>query len=95
VRKKMGIRERIAQEIVETELFHTYRMHNGEKIPTYIAEGYDKEKIESEGSTWIVYVYACMQDYYERHKERIEREVDEILIEALVEGGRVKRPLLS
>ena len=44
----MGIRERIAQEIVETELFHTYRMHNGEKIPTYIAEGYDKEKIESE-----------------------------------------------
>ena len=88
----MGIRERIAQEIVETELFHTYRVHDGKRIPTYMAEGYDREKIESEGSTWIVYVYDCMRDYYERNKERIEREVDEILINALVKGGRVKLP---
>jgi len=88
----MGIRERIAQEIVETELFHTYQIHDGKRIPTYVVEGYDREKIESEGSIWIVYVYNCMRDYYERHKERIEREVDEILIKALVEGGRVKLP---
>ena len=90
---KMKIRERIAQEIVEMELFHTYIKRNGEKSPMYEELGYDKEKIEAEGSAWIVYVYDCMRDYYERNKERIEREVDEILIEALVEGGRVKQPL--
>jgi len=38
-------------------------------------------------------VYACMRDYYERHKERIEAQVDEILIEALMEGGGMKRLL--
>ena len=89
----MGIREKIAQEIVEIELFHTYQVRDGEKIPTYVVEGYDREKIESEGSTWIVYVYACMRDYYERHKERIEAQVDEILMEALMEGGGMKRLL--
>ena len=89
----MGIRERIAREIVEIELFHTHIVKDGKKIPTYVAEGYDREKIESEGSTWIVYVYDCMRDYYERHKERIEREVDQILMEALMEGGGVKRLL--
>ena len=89
----MKIRERITQEIVERDLFHTYVEKNAEKLPTYEELGYDKEKIETEGSVWIVYVYDCMRDYYERNKERIEREVDEILIEALVEGGRVKQPL--
>ena len=37
----MGIREKIAQEIVEIELFHTYQIINGKKIPTYVVEGYD------------------------------------------------------
>ena len=76
----MNIRDRIREEIVEIELFHTYIMgRDGEKIPRYVAEGYDKEKIEAEGSIWIMYVWDCMRDYYEKNKERIEREIDEIL----------------
>ena len=76
----MNIREKIREEIVEKELFHTYVVgKNGEKIPRYVAEGYDREKIEAEGSIWIMYVWDCMRDYYEKNKERIEREIDEIL----------------
>jgi len=83
----MGLREKIAQEIVEVELFHTYVIgKNGERIPRYVIEGYDREKIEAEGSAWIVYVYDCMRDFYERHKEEIEREVDEVLKAAWREG---------
>ena len=76
----MNIRDRIREEIVEIELFHTYVIgRDGEKIPRYVAEGYDREKIEAEGSIWIMYVWDCMRDYYEKNKERIEREIDEIL----------------
>ncbi|RLC74655.1 MAG: hypothetical protein DRI61_16275 [Chloroflexi bacterium] len=76
----MNIRDRIREEIVEIELFHTYIMgRDGEKIPRYVAEGYDREKIEAEGSIWIMYVWDCMRDYYEKNKERIERNIDEIL----------------
>ena len=76
----MNIRDRIREEIVEIELFHTYIMgRDGEKIPRYVAEGYDKEKIEAEGSIWIMYVWDCMRDYYEKNKERIEKDIDEIL----------------
>ena len=76
----MNIRDKIREEIVEIELFHTYVIgKNGEKIPRYVAEGYDREKIETEGSMWIMYVWDCMRDYYEKNKERIEREIDEIL----------------
>lgn len=78
-----GLRSRIAQEIVESELFHTHRVVEGEKIPTYVAEGFDKEKIEAEGSIYVVYVYDCMNKYYQRHKERIEGAVNDILREAL------------
>jgi len=78
--EKMNIRDRIREEIVEIELFHTYIMgRDGEKIPRYVAEGYDREKIEAEGSIWIMYVWDCMRDYYEKNKERIERNIDEIL----------------
>jgi len=76
----MNIRDRIREEIIEMELFHTYIMgRDGEKTPRYVAEGYDREKIEAEGSTWIMYVWDCMRDYYEKNKKRIEREIDEIL----------------
>ena len=76
----MNIRDRIREEIIEMELFHTYVLgRDGEKIPRYVVEGYDREKIEAEGSMWIVYVWDCMRDYYEKNKERIEREIDEIL----------------
>jgi len=76
----MNIRDRIREKIVEMELFHTYVLgRDGEKIPRYVVEGYDREKIEAEGSMWIVYVWDCMRDYYEKNKERIEREIDEIL----------------
>ena len=76
----MNIRDRIREEIIEMEIFHTYVLgRDGEKIPRYVVEGYDREKIEAEGSMWIVYVWDCMRDYYEKNKERIEREIDEIL----------------
>jgi len=76
----MNIREKIREKIVEMELFHTYVIgKDGEKIPRYVAEGYDREKIEAEGSIWIMYMWDCMRDYYEKNKERIEQEIDEIL----------------
>ena len=76
----MNIREKIREKIVEMELFHTYVIgKDGEKIPRYVAEGYEREKIEAEGSIWIMYMWDCMRDYYEKNKERIEREIDEIL----------------
>lgn len=80
----MSLRRRIAQGLVELELFHTHRVLEGEKIPTYVAEGFDKEKIEAEGSIYVVYVHDCMNEYYQRHKERIEKEVDEVLRGALM-----------
>ena len=76
----MNIRDRIREEITGMELFHTYVIgKDGEKMPRYVAEGYDREKVEAEGSIWIMYVWNCMRDYYEKNKERIEREIDEIL----------------
>jgi len=76
----MNIRDRIREEIIGMELFHTYVIgKDGEKMPRYVAEGYDREKVEAEGSIWIMYVWNCMRDYYEKNKERIEREIDEIL----------------
>jgi hypothetical protein len=86
----MDIRGRIAQEIVELELFHTYMEEEGTKIPTYVAEGFDREKLEAEGSIWIVYVYDCMREYYQRHRERIEEQTNEILREALRRGDKEK-----
>lgn len=77
------VRNRIAQEITELELFHTYRIEADKTIPTYVAEGFDKEKIEAEGSIWIVYVQDCIREYYQRHRERIEEAVNNILRGAL------------
>lgn len=84
----MDLREKIAQEIVELELFHTYVEEGNKRIQTYVAEGYDKEKIEAEGSIWIVYVYDCIREYYQRHQERIEELINEILREALRRGEK-------
>lgn len=82
----MDLRSRIAQELVELELFHTYRIVEGKTLPTYVDEGFDKEKIEAEGSIWAVYVQDCISVYYQRHKERIEEVVDDILKSALRRG---------
>ena len=82
----MDLRDRIAQEIVELELFHTYRIEESKTIPTYVSEGFDKEKIEAEGSIWVVYVYDCIREYHQRHRERIEEAVNNILREALNRG---------
>jgi len=79
----MNLKNRIAQEIIEVELFHTYRIKENETIPTYVDEGFDKEKIEAEGSIWIVYVEDCIREYYQRHRERIEEAINNILREAL------------
>jgi len=82
----MDLRSRIAQEIVELELFHTYRIVEDKVLPTYVDEGFDKEKIEAEGSIYVVYVQDCMSVYYQRHKEWIEEAVDNILKSALRRG---------
>ena len=81
----MGIRNRIASEIAEMELLHTYVMKGKQKLYTYEIEGFDKEKIEAEGSIGIVYVQDCLSEYYQKHKERIEEEVDGVLEQALKE----------
>jgi hypothetical protein len=65
----MNIRQQVLQELIELELFHTYQIINGKEVFTYELEGYDKEKIECEGSTWIVYVYDCINDYYHKNKK--------------------------
>jgi len=74
---EMNIRDKIRGEIIEKELFHTYVTgKDGKKILRYIAEGYDRERIEAEGSMWI---WNCMRNYYKKNKKRIERNIDEIL----------------
>jgi len=79
------IRNRIALEITELELFHTHVMKGKKEIRTYEIEGFNKEKIEAEGSIWYVYVQDCINEYYQRHKERIDEEVDGFLKQALEE----------
>jgi hypothetical protein len=74
-----NIREQVIEEIVNMDLFHTYQIIKGEKVPTYVIEGYDKEKMEAEGSIWIVYVYWAMSDYYQKHKDEIDKEANRIL----------------
>lgn len=80
----MNIREQILQECIEIELFNTYSIVDNKKVPTYVLAGYDKEKIECEGSTWIVYVYDCMGDYYRKNKEYFDNWVNDCLKSALV-----------
>jgi len=80
----MSIRDKVREEVVDMELFHTYTLDkNEQKIYRYEMEGYDKEKIETEGSSRIVYVMDCRNDYYNKHKKEIEETVDEILRNAL------------
>lgn len=81
----MNIREKLVEEIVEQELFHTFVVtENGEEL-LYVAEGFDKEKMEAEGSTWIVYVYDTMNEYYQKYKKRIDDTVDGRLVYSLSE----------
>ena len=42
-------------------------------------EHYDYEKITCEGSTWIVYWYDVMRDYYQQNKKRIDKMVSRAL----------------
>ena len=76
------IKESVIEEIVDIELFHTYTIQNGKKINCYETEGFDKDKIEAEGSTWIVYVMDCMNEYYHRHKDRIDSEARDIILQS-------------
>jgi len=80
----MSIRNKVLEDLIELELFHTYQIIKGKKVYTYELEGYDKEKIEAEGSTWIVYVYDCMNDYYNKNKEYFDNWVNECLLSAVV-----------
>ena len=79
----MNIREQVLQEHIEMELFHTYQIIDGKEVRTYELAGYDKEKIECEGSTWIVYVYDCMNDYYNKNKEHFDNWVNDSLSSAI------------
>lgn len=47
---------------------------------TYGSEHYDYDKIYCEGSTWVVYWYDVMKDYYSKNKERIDQEALHLLI---------------
>lgn len=82
----MSLRERVLQRVIERELFYSFIRVDGKKVYTYELEGYDKEKIEAEGSIWIVYVYDCMRDYYEKHSEEIDSMVNDELRSALTGG---------
>lgn len=82
-----SIRDQLKENAINLLLFNTHTFDKDEnEIPTYVSEGYDREKIEAEGSTWIMYVYACMNDYYEKHKEEIDEMVNDELRNALKEG---------
>ena len=70
----MNIRQQVLNDLIELELFHTYQIINGTKKYTYEVEGYDKDKIESEGSIWIVYIYDCMREYYQKLCQRIKQK---------------------
>ena len=76
-------REQVLNDLVELELLHTYQMINGKKIYTYEFEGYDKDKFESEGSIWIVYIYDCMSEYYHKNKEYFDKWVNEVLLDSI------------
>ncbi len=75
----MKIKEQILNEIVPLELFHTYQLVNNKKVYTYELEGYDKEKIESEGSIWIVYIYDCINEFYHKNKAYFDKCIIDIL----------------
>ena len=81
--KMDNIREKMIEEIVEEELFHTYVETENGVVMTYIDEGFDKEMIEAEGSIYVVYVIDAMREYYQRHKSRIDERVNERLRDAL------------
>lgn len=79
----MNVRKKLVEEIVELELFNTKVETEDGMVPMYVAEGFNKEMIEAEGSTYIVYIYDTMNKYYQKHRCRIEKQVDEILKNAL------------
>ena len=75
-----SIREKVLEDLIDFELWRTYTIMDGKKVYTYEMEFPEyKEKLESEGSTWIVLKYDCMREYYQRNKERLDKEVSEIL----------------
>lgn len=77
------LRDKIAQDLVEQELFYTDVFLNGERTPVYVAVGFDREKMEAPGSLWFVYKSDACREYYKRNEERIDDMVDEILEDAL------------
>lgn len=81
------LRNTILKDIIEMELFLGYTLdEKGNKVYTYESEWPDdKEKFETEGSTWIVFIYDCYNEYYQRNKERLEQEVNNVLKYALTE----------
>lgn len=82
-----SIRGKILNDIVEIEFFHTYTIDKaGNRVYTYEAEyPNDKDKFEAEGSTWIVFIYDCLSEYYHRNKEHFDDAVDKILRKAIAD----------
>lgn len=69
----MTYKEKIIQDIVEFEMQNT---------PDDILQkkyGIDLSKWYSEGSTWVVYNYDKMAEYYQRNKRRINKQAKYIL----------------
>ena len=80
----MNLRYKLIEEIVERELFYTGTETEDGVLPTYVAEGFDRDVIEAEGSGYFSYVNAAIAIYYQKYKTRINEEVDEMLKEALI-----------
>ena len=79
----MSLRDKLVEEIVEQELFHTYTETEDGVLSTYVAEGFDEEMMKAEGSGHFSYVHVAMGKYYQKYKSRINELVDEMLKEAL------------
>lgn len=80
----MNIRDQVLNDLIELELFNTYQLIDNKKVYIYEVEGYDKQKIESEGSTWIVYIYDCMREYYQKNKLYFDKWVNEVLLSEII-----------
>jgi hypothetical protein len=72
------------EDIIIFDLSEKYSNDGGKStIYGYELAGYDKEKFESEGSTWIVYIYDCMNDYYHKNKKDIDKRARKMLLQGI------------
>jgi len=74
----MTLRDKLINEIIDND----FTQMTKEDLES---QGYDSTKFEAEGSIWIVYIYDCMRNYYQKNKTEIDNRVNEILKENIIE----------